>query len=327
MMKALHVMRPRSFERIEVPVPRIAADDKDSILVRTAWAALCGSDIPFFTGSKRFRDYPLPPGAPVHECVGEVVESGSELFRPGDRVLAIPDENQGLAEFFLARSSKAVVLGDDVGDSGAACIIQPLSTVINAMDRLGDVQGKSLAVVGLGPMGLMLCWLASIRGAGSVVGIDPCADRCLLAEELGAERTIRSRAIEVVHNARRFPEEWDAPDICIEAVGHQMNTVNDCLELVRRYGTVVAFGVPDQAVYAFEYEIFFRKNAKLMAAVTPDWAEYLAKARDLYYENVETLSPIMTPRMPVREAARAFRMYELHEKGVVKTVLDMRMWD
>ena len=67
------------------------------------------------------------------------------------------------------------------------------------------------------------------------------------------------------------------PDICIEAVGHQMETLNDCLELVRQQGTVLAFGVPDQPVYAIEYETFFRKNAHLIACVTPDWSEYLAK--------------------------------------------------
>ena len=80
---------------------------------------------------------------------------------------------------------------------------------------------------------------------------------------------------------RTSPKEWIPPDICIEAVGHQMDTINDCLELVRKYGTVVAFGVPDHPVYALEYETFFRKNAVLMGTVTPDWAEYLPKARRL----------------------------------------------
>ena len=42
-----------------------------------------------------------------------------------------------------------------------------------------------------------------------------------------------------------------------------METLNDCFELVRKRGTVLAFGVPDQHVYAVEYETFFRKNAHL----------------------------------------------------------------
>jgi L-iditol 2-dehydrogenase len=326
MMKALQVIRPRMFETVQVPVPQISADDKDGILVRTAWVALCGSDIPFFTGNKRFQAYPMVPGAPVHECVGEVLESASNRFRPGDKVLTIPDENRGLAEVFLARAFKTVVLPDETEDFGAACIIQPLSTVMNAIDRLGDIRGKSVAVVGLGPMGLLLCWYAANRGAGSVVGIDPCADRCRLAGGLGASRTVCNRSLEVVHASRHSTKEWEPPDICIEAVGHQMTTINDCFELVRKYGTVVAFGVPDQPVYAFEYEVFFRKNAILMATVTPDWADYLVKARDLYLKHTDALSPLATPRMTVRDADKAFHMYERHEDGVMKAILDMSIW-
>lgn len=326
MMKALQVVRPGVFETVRVPIPQLASDDSDGILVKPAWAALCGSDIPFYTGNKRFREYPLPPGAPIHECVGKVIESRSDRFKPGDRVLVIPDDNKGLAEVFLARAAKAVVLPDDVDDYAAACLIQPLSTVMNAIDRLGDIRDKSIAVVGLGPMGLLLSWYAVHKGAGSVTGIDPCEDRCRAATRLGAARTLRSRSIEVVHASRRFPEEWTPPDICIEAVGHQPHTINDCLELVRKYGTVVAFGVPDQNVYAFEYEIFFRKNAVLMATVTPDWAEYLVRARDLYLENIEALSVLATPRMTVREVDRAYRMYEQHAEGALKVILDLRIW-
>ena len=125
---------------------------------------------------------------------------------------------------------------------------------------------------------------------------------------------------------RMSPEKWNPPDICIEAVGHQTDTINDCLELVRKYGTVVAFGVPDHPVYALEYEVFFRKNALLMGTVTPDWAEYLPKARDLFMDNSEELSRFITHRLPVREAEKAFHMYERHEGGIVKAVLDARRW-
>ena len=281
LMKALQVTRPRLFELMEIPLPQLPAEGADRVLVRTAWASMCGSDIPFFTGNKRYRSYPLAPGAPMHECVGEVVASTAKKFRQGDTVLAIPEGDQGLAEFFLAQTSKTAVLNDNTGDLGAACIIQPLSTVMNAMDRLGDLKGKSIAVIGLGSIGLLFCWLAKRGGASFVVGIDPVPGRCRFADTLGATRTICSRGIEADQMMRTSPGEWIPPDICIEAVGHQMDTINDCLELVRKYGTVVAFGVPDHPVYALEYEIFFRKNAVLMGTVTPDWAEYLPKAREL----------------------------------------------
>jgi L-iditol 2-dehydrogenase len=326
LMKALQVVRPRSFDQLQVPIPQLPAHGNNQVLVRTAWVSMCGSDIPFFTGNKRFRSYPLAPGAPIHECVGEVVESASDVFRPGDRVLSIPDGDQGLAEYFLAQAAKTVALNSNLEDFGAACVIQPLSTVMNAMDRLGDMREKSFAVVGLGSIGLLFCWLAASGGASSVVGIDPCADRCRIAETLGATRTFCGRAIEAVHSERSVPGTWEQPDICIEAVGHQMETINDCLELVRKYGTVVAFGVPDHDVYALNYEIFFRKNALLVATVTPEWSEYLAKARDIFMSNREKLSDLITHRLPIREAEHAFRMYERHEEGLVKAILDASSW-
>ena len=134
------------------------------------------------------------------------------------------------------------------------------------------------------------------------------------------------RSLEVLHEARQNPQGWDAPDICIEAVGHQMDTLNDCLALVRQQGTVLAFGVPDQPVYAIEYETFFRKNAHLVACVTPNWSEYLAKARDVFLTAREELEPLITHRLPIREAEKAFTLYERHEDGIIKALLDMSDW-
>jgi L-iditol 2-dehydrogenase len=121
--------------------------------------------------------------------------------------------------------------------------------------------------------------------------------------------------------------EWEQPDICIEAVGHQMETLNDSFELIRKRGTVVAFGVPDQPVYAVEFETFFRKNAQLVAVVTPEWSEYLAKARDLFIECREELEMLVTHRFPIQAAAKAFTLYERHEDGLLKAILDASCWE
>jgi L-iditol 2-dehydrogenase len=326
LMKALQVVRPRTFQPIRIPVPHLPPGATDGILIRTDWVSMCGSDIPFFTGKKRFQSYPLAAGAPIHESIGEVVESAVQSFKPGDKVLAIPDGNQGLAEYFLAQAARSVKLKSDITDFGAACIIQPLSTVLNAMDRMGDVRGKSFAVIGLGSIGLFFCWLASNRGAAPVIGIDASADRCRFAESLGATRTISRNSNEVAHNSRMAPGEWDAPDICVEAVGHQMDTINDCLELVRKRGSVIAFGVPDHPVYALEYETFFRKNALLIATVTPDWKDYLSKAQDLFLAHGEVLSRLVTHRLPIRKAEKAFEMYERRQDGIIKAALDASDW-
>jgi threonine dehydrogenase-like Zn-dependent dehydrogenase len=325
-MKALQVVKPRTFQQVEIPVPSLAADGGERILVQPNWVSMCGSDIPFFTGNKRHKSYPLPVGAPIHECAGQVVESTSTRFKPFDRVVAIPEGDQGLAEFFVAKAEKAVKLPAELDNNGMTCLIQPLSTVVNAVDRLENVAGKSVAVVGLGSIGLFFVWLLKKRGAARVVGIDPIAERCQIAQKLGVDEVYPMRSIEILHRSRQDPEAWNPPEICIEAVGHQMETLNDCLALAKQRGTVLAFGVPDQNVYAIEYESFFRKNIHLVACVTPDWSEYLSKARDLYLAHHAELAPLVTHRLPIRDANDAFTLYENHEGGVVKALIDMSYW-
>ena len=95
-MKALQLISPRQFQAVEVARPQIGSDQ---ILVRLEKVVLCGSDIPKFTGIWRGLHYPLPPGMPIHECVGVVVESRSPRFQEGDRVVAVPLGDRGLAEY------------------------------------------------------------------------------------------------------------------------------------------------------------------------------------------------------------------------------------
>lgn len=326
MMKALQLVQPGSYEAVQVPAPILGPGDSDRLLIRTRWVAMCGSDVAFFLGNKRWQSYPLAAGAHIHECLGQVIESRSARFQPGQWVVAMPDGDLGLAEIFVAQASRAVALPAQLAGCDVACLIQPLSTVIHAVDRLGDVAGRSVAVVGLGSMGLMLCWLLLRRGAGPIVGVDPLAERCRAAERLGVSQTWPRRSIEVVHAAHSEPDRWTPPDICIEAVGHQMDTLNDCLALVRKQGTVVAFGVPDQPVYALEVETFFRKNLQLVATVTPEWSEYLPRALDLLLASRTELETLITHRLPIAAAQDAFGLYARHADGVLKVILDAVRW-
>jgi len=326
-MKALHLVRPRHFEIVDVPAPELPDGTSEFILVKTSWVSLCGSDIPFFTGNKRYSRYPLLPGAPNHENVGHVIESRSKQFHPGDVVLAIPESDCGLAEYHLAQAGKAIHLPPELAQCDDSCLIQPFSTVLNAVDQLGEVGGKSIAVIGLGSIGLFFCWLLAKREAGYILGIDPLQHRCQIAEKLGASTTIPMRSNECVHSSRQGSGEWQPIDICIEAVGHQTETLNDCIDLVRKQGTILAFGVPDQLVYPIEYETFFRKNALLLAVVTPDWSDYLTHACDLYQQYRHELAWLVTHRLPIKEATQAFTLYEHHESDILKVILDASVWE
>lgn len=326
-MRALQLRSPRKFALVDVPAPSLPPGAAEHLLIRTERASICGSDIPFFTGKKPGLAFPLRPGAHAHECTGRVVTSTSVDFRSGDLVAAVPEDDLGLAEYFVARADKVVLLPNDLVDCEECTFIQPLSTVLNAVDRLGDVKGRTVAVVGLGSIGLFFCWVLRKRGAGAILGIDPLQDRCRVAEGMGATSTLPRPAVEVVRGRGVAPRGWADPDICIEAVGHQSQTLNDCIHLVAEGGCVLAFGVPDEPRYEIEFERFFRKNARLVAVVTPDWHRYLREARDLLTSTRQELAPLATHRFPILESERAFDLHAERRDGILKAVLDATSWD
>jgi L-iditol 2-dehydrogenase len=324
-MKALQVTQPNSFSVVQVPTPNLDNNGPGHILVRTGWVSLCGSDIPFFTGGKPFLPYPLQWGVPIHECMGQVVQSTSMSFQPGNWVVAIPEGDRGLAEYFAARDDKTVLLDKDLEDNPASCLIQPLSTVMNAVDRLGDFNCATVAVIGLGSIGLLFCWLLKKGGAGQILGLDPLSSRCELAEAIGADQTYPLQSGEFLKDSLD-PIQLPEVDICIEAVGHQMQTINDALQITRKKGTVMAFGVPDHSDYSLDYEVFFRKNLQLVASVTPDWQIYLDRARLLFQQNQAELGSLITHKYKIQEAEKAFLTYSEHADGIIKALIDTSQW-
>jgi len=179
----------------------------------------------------------------------------------------------------------------------------------------------------LGSIGLFFCWLLRRRGAGSIIGIDPLQHRCHVAQAMGATLTLPRPAVEVVRGLRAAPPGWVDPNICIEAVGHQSQTLNDCIHLVAEGGSVLAFGVPDEPMYEIEFERFFRKNAQLVAVVTPDWHRYLREARDLLTSTRQELAALVTHRFPILDTGRAFSLYAERRDGILKAVLDATSWN
>ncbi len=321
-MKALQLVKPRHFRFMEVARPEIGSDQ---ILVRLREAVLCGSDIPKFTGLWRGLRYPLPPGMPIHECVGVVTESDSPRFQTGDWVVAVPKGDQGLAEYYVADAIKAIVIPEPVVDSEARLLIQPLSTVVYAVDRLGDVTGRTAAVVGLGPIGLLATWLLHQYGA-RVIGVDPLAWRCEAAERLGAERTYELHSERLV-SLIAGEDTWKIPDICVEAVGQQMRTINDCLHLVKHGGQVLALGVPLEPVYPIDYTRFFRGNLNLIASVTPPDETYMVRAADLVGENEKELACLITHRFRLDKVGNAYTLYEMPDADrALKVMIDGTGW-
>jgi L-iditol 2-dehydrogenase len=321
-MKALQLVKPRQFQAAEIARPKIG---EDQLLVRLEKAVLCGSDIPKFTGVWRGLQYPLPAGMPIHECVGTVVESHSPRFDVGNVVVAVPRGDQGLAEYYAADASRAIRIPEPLIQSETSLLIQPLSTVIYALDRLDDIAGRTAIVVGLGPIGLLVTWLLRQYGA-RVVGVDPIPWRCEAAQRLGAERIFElhsERLLSLVaHDAT-----WEPADICVEAVGQQTRTINDCLYLVKHRGLVLALGVPLEPIYPFDFTRFFRQNLHLIASVTPPDETFMIRAADLIGRHEQELAFLITHHFGLDRAGEAYTLYETRAGDhPLKVLIDGTGW-
>lgn len=320
-MYALRLVGPSQL--VEVEIPALSEHShKGLIEVRLSAAGICGSDLPHF----RTPAADVEAGYPIHECVGRVVSlaGGQAATGPrlaiGDRVVAMPVGKRGLAEIYLARPEATHRVVDVSLTDGQATLIQPLATVQHAVSRLGEVEGARVAIIGLGPIGLLAAHLLRRRGASHIIGIEP-ADRGQLAALVG---------VDVVTGPGREAEEVircsPMIDVCVEAVGHQTNTLADAVTFTGFGGAILALGVPNDEDYVWPFRHFFRKNLTLHASVNPPWRPAMAAAEEYLTRHRSTLTGLITHNFDIREGNRAFDLYASRSPGRGKVVLNADSW-
>lgn len=319
-MKAAQVIAPRKYAIVDTDDPDISSEPAGSVVIKTGRTALCGSDIPVFANAAPVSRYPLTPGLSMHECIGVVAASKSSHFREGDPVLAIPRNKDGLAEYFVADDSAAVTLPDHE-NKDHILLSQPLGTVIWACRKLGSLLARDTVVVGQGPMGLLIAHVLSNLGARSVIATDVLDYRLAVSRAMRATHCINA-AKEVVTEVVADITDGRMADVVIEAVGHQHETINDCLDLVKRGGTVVAFGVPGEKIYPFRFADFFRKNIHLIGSVGQEVRTDVPLAMDMILQGRINVAPLITHHLPFTDVQRGFDLALGKQDGAIKIIFE-----
>lgn len=320
-MKAAHVVAHRQIKVFEVEAPKIEDFPVGSIKVKTRMTAICGSDSPHFVLKRQTEDYPLNIGISIHECVGTVAESRSDQFKAGDLVQARPTAGiGGLAEYYISHDNVAVKLVDfDPLDQ--MLMSQPLGTVIWAVRKLGNILNQDTVVLGQGPMGLLMTHMLSNLGAKTIIAADTVDFRLATARKMRATHTVNPEREDIVAQVREITDGRMA-DLVVEVVGHNQQTVNLCLKLAKRLGTVLTFGVPDEDIYAFQYGEFFSKNVTMIGSVGPDSQNDYPLAMDMIAQGRLDVSPLITHHLPFTEVQRGFELFIDHRDQAIKVVLD-----
>ena len=246
----------------EIDVPQIGPDE---VLVKVNVALTCGTDLKVYRQGFHARMI-VPPSIFGHELAGTVCKVGEQVeqFEEGTRVVAANSapcneclfcrkdlenlcerllfNNGAYAEYIripgpIVRKN-LLVIPDHISDSDAA-LVEPLACVLRGLEEIGVNRGDTVAVIGLGPIGLMFVRTAKLRGA-SVIAIGKRHAQIESALRMGA-----TDAIDISHTADAVAAvkhlSPGGVDVAIEAVGNP-TTWQWATAMVRRGGTVNFFG-------------------------------------------------------------------------------------
>jgi L-iditol 2-dehydrogenase len=318
-MWAETVVAPATCERLEVEPPRLDDLAEGQVLLRTLAAGICGSDLPaFLNGALRSDPHPetVVPGFPLHEVAGEVLASRDPALPVGALVVGWASGRNAGAELVVAEGAGLAPYDAEL-TPGEAIVLQPLACAIHALKSVRDTAGSCAAVLGLGPIGLLFAHVLKDSGARSVIGVDR-VDRSDVAEVFGIDELV------TMSTARWVAGLTDAsprPDLVVEAVGHQVETLTDAVEAVADLGRILYFGIPEDPVYPFPLEAFLRKNATLTAGYTRDKRQALLDASAYLRRHPGLPAAYVTHTVAMKDYQRAFELAVRPARGRLKVVL------
>jgi L-iditol 2-dehydrogenase len=301
----------------DVPVPSLA---DGQLLVRTAYASICGSDLHsvFLTAPPE----PGPAGFPGHESVAEVVESRCPGFAPGDRVLTVPHAADGrcLAEYQAIPGAACIRLPGTVPLSHLL-MAQQLGTVVYALRRHPlDLVGRDAAVIGQGSAGAFFTFLLKRAGAARVLVSDFSPARLAYGRQLGADLAVDAGSTDF--RAAVLEETGGrGADLVVEAVGSR-ETFPLSLELAAAESNILWFGLPEGiADYPISFNDFFRR--KLTAYSTygaqgePGLESFRYAVRLIANAAID-VSPLLSHMLPIEEVGEAFRIARMRTGNALK---------
>ncbi len=338
-MKAgvLHGIRDIRLE--EVAKPTVS---RNEVLIRVAAAGVCGTDIHFYRGEWDVAA-PLVPG---HEFSGTIAELGDQVegFEIGDQVVAEPNMVCGSCHFcrmsdrnFFCEGLKAV--GVDVDGAFAeyvktkkenvhkfpenltfeeAALIEPVACCIRGLDNAAIKTGDIVAIVGAGPIGLLLLQLVKMSGALIVIQTDLKEERLNLAKKLGADHIVNIREGDPLRTIRDLTSGYGV-DVAIEAVGNP-TAITQAMSATRRGGKLNIFGVsPQDAVWNVKPFDLYSKELTITASYRSPFT--FPRAIKLASSGNLKLSPLISHVFSLDEIGRAFEILDKKLEKVLKVIV------
>jgi len=239
-MKAviLYGKRDLRIEEVEKPVP-----GPNEVLIKINKSGICNSiDYHCYIKEDVWGELAIESDEPHglgHESTGRVVEVGKEVsdMKVGDRVFSAGFG--AWAEFLKAPAGVTFKIPEDMPENHAA-MLEPVLATTSCVDLASIELGSTVALLGLGPSGLLICNLLAHVGARSVIAIDRIKCRLNMAEELGADEIVNFDQVDSVAKVKDLTG-GEGADVVIEAAGTS-DAFTHAMRMVRPGGKVVIYG-------------------------------------------------------------------------------------
>ena len=330
-------------QMLTVDIPTVGPAD---VLIRVQATSVCGTDLHIYRWDQWAQSRVRLPRRFGHELAGEVVEVGSavSLARPGDYVSA--DSHIACGVCYQCRTGRRhicanlSILGVDVDGCFSDYALIPENSVWKnsptlppeiacAQDPLGNavyatlvepVSGKSLAVLGCGPVGLFSVGVARASGAGPIFAVDVNDFRLGLARRMGATHSFNPLREDVV-GAVLGATGGAGVDVVLEMSGSH-RAIEQGFGLLTKGGRFTAFGIPEESIPGFDLanQVIF-KGARVLGINGREMFQTWYQMASLLRSGALDPSPVITHTFPLEEYRAAFDLMLGADRQCGKVVL------
>jgi len=341
-MKALVYYGPHDIRYQDVPTPKPRAGE---VLVHVRAVSICGSDLAGYKAVSSMRAPGLIMG---HEFSGEIAALGEGVanLKVGDRVGVVTNlycgkcqdckegrtnvcdyryiigttmkagsYNGAMSEYVVAPAEKIMHLPNNVSFDEAA-LVEPLSISLRATKHVAnEVLNRTVAVLGVGPIGLMATMCMKSFGAAKIVAIDLLQNRLELARKCGATDTIVSN--EDVPAIIRQMTNNVGIDVVFDAAGVP-STVNTAIEIARNGGSILMVGMASPTL-EIEYKHAVSKELKLQASYM--YTTEMREGLQMIADGKLNVAQMITSRHPLSEGPKVFEELSSGNTKEVKVIL------
>lgn len=336
MQAVLKVDAAPGFTVGDVPEPQ---PGPGQVLVRVAAASVCGTDVHLYDWTPWAQARVVPPRVMGHEVSGEVVAWGEGVRSPaiGTRVAVESHivcrhcEECRRGDFHVCENTR--ILGVDVDGAFAAYVALPVAnvwpvgdsvpaTVAAAMEPFGnavhacahgDLDGRTVAVFGCGPIGCAAVAVSRVAGAARVIAVDPNEYRLRLAERMGATALVRAGSSPV---DREVVAAAGGDIDCVLEMSGAPQAVVSAARVVRPGGWISLLGIGEPVLLDLASDVVM-KGLSLFGVVgrtlPATWERTTAYVRD----GTIDVAALITHTFPMDEIERAIQLVKSGDCGKV----------